>query len=73
MVDQTNTDEQKSAERPPGFLEVRDHEGHLLFLFDPERKLISIKPRGRPLVLIDLRMFEPRTTAPARAPHGRMI
>lgn len=42
---------------PPGFVEVRDGRGRLLFLFDAARDLVQIKPKGEPVVLIDLRVY----------------
>lgn len=42
----------------PGFLRVLDAgTGRLLFLFDPERDVIEIKPKGAAPVLVDLRYY----------------
>lgn len=42
----------------PGFVRVLDTgTGRLLFLFDPERDVIEIKPKGGLPVLIDLRYY----------------
>lgn len=61
-------------ERPPalplaaGFVEVRDGEGRLLFLFDPARDLVQVRQKGR-TSLIDLRMY--RVTL--RGAQGKVI
>ena len=41
---------------PEGFLEIR-RGGRLLFQYDPERGLVRIKPKGRPVELVDLRQY----------------
>jgi hypothetical protein len=65
---QENNEEKRP--RRPGFVEVLDGEGRLLFLFDPQRDLIEIKPKGREAVLIDLRMYRPAMVGTA---HGKAI
>ncbi len=37
------------------FIEIRDANGRLLFLFDPVRDLIEVKHKGAGVVLVDLR------------------
>lgn len=54
---------EETRQSPPGFVPVADGEGRLLFYFDPERDLIQIRVKGRPTVLVDLRMYRPRRPA----------
>lgn len=50
----------------PGFLRVLDAKtGRLLFLFDPERDVIEIKPKGAAPVLVDLRYYRWMSSAMA--------
>ena len=67
MTDSADSEqwEARAMPTPPGFVEVRDARGRLLFLYDATRDLVQIKPKGEPAVLIDLRIY--RTHAQGKA------
>lgn len=56
-MEETPALEEGRALIPPGFVEVRDGNGRLLFMFDPTRDLVQVKRKGEPAVLVDLRVY----------------
>ena len=57
-MDAPAEDEKADLRPAPGFVEVRDGRGRLLFLYDAVRDLVQIKPKGEPAVLVDLRVYQ---------------
>lgn len=68
MADDDQERERAYMVVPFGFVEVRDGDGRLLFLFDPERDLVEVRVKGR-TSLVDLRKYRPAL----RPAQGKVI
>lgn len=60
MAQQTSSNQQPDD----GFEIIRSPEGHFLFRYNRERRLIEIK-RGRLLIMVDLELLDTQNSKPA--------